>query len=80
MKTLEVKKKEAEVRNSAHGKLTAAQKLLKLDIMFGEGKGAAKERAKLAIDIKVEANNNATAEKIEAKKADKKPYQKPKRS
>lgn len=79
MKTSEQKKKEALERNAEHSKLTTAQKLLKLDITFGEGKGASKERAKLALAALEDEKAKATVQKTEAKK-DKKPYQKPKKS
>lgn len=73
MKSKEQKQKEAIERQKDYSTLTVAQKILKLDIKLGGGKGAVKERAKLA-RIAVEP----VAEKLAEKP--KKNYQKPKRS
>ncbi len=44
MKTKEVKRKEAEERQENYNKLTATQKIAKLDKKLGKGIGAKKER------------------------------------
>ena len=73
MKSKELRQKEALERQKDYNSLTVAQKVLKLDIKLGGGKGAVKERAKLA---------RKAAEPIAEKPADKpkKNYQKPKKS
>ncbi len=48
MKLKHVKQDEAKVRQTAHSALTVAEKIAKLDALFGPGQGAKKERAKLA--------------------------------
>ena len=42
---------QAEARKAEHDKLTVAQKIAKLDALFGVGVGATKERAKLQSKI-----------------------------
>lgn len=49
MKNKQVRREEALDRQKVHNALTISQKILKLNLMFGEGKGAKKERAKLAL-------------------------------
>lgn len=73
MKSKELRKKEALERQKDYNSLTIAQKVLKLDIKLGGGKGAVKERAKLALKA---------TEPIAEKPAEKpkKNYQKPKKS
>ena len=75
MKNKETRVKEAQERNSEHNKLSIQQKIQKLDLKFGGGKGAAREREKLAIQLQKQ-NSLPKAEE----KPEKKPYQKPKRS
>lgn len=48
MKSKDQRKKEALERQEEYNSMTIAQKILKLDLKFGEGKGAVKQRAKLA--------------------------------
>lgn len=79
MKSVEIKREEALERQQEHDKLTAAQKITKLDLRFGGGKGAKKERAKLAIQYEKEKQEVGKQLVAELKK-DKKHYQKPKKS
>ena len=74
MKNKETRRAEAKERQADYDTLTPQQKLLKLDIKLGGGKGAVKERAKLA--VKAEERPGET----KSVKTDKKPYQKPKKS
>ena len=78
MKNKEIKQKEAVQRQEDYNKLTLSQKVTKLDLMFGGGKGAAKERAKLA--SKIEFAKQIDQVQIKAVNSDKKSYQKPKKS
>ncbi len=48
MKHIDVKQAEAKVRQEVHDALTVAERIAKLDALFGPGLGAKKERAKLA--------------------------------
>lgn len=48
MKDKETKRKEARERDSANAQLSTAEKIAKLDRLFGKGVGAKKERARLA--------------------------------
>jgi hypothetical protein len=49
MKARKAKKvEEAKARQEAYDKLTAHQKISLLDMKFGQGNGAAKQRARLA--------------------------------
>ena len=48
MKTKEVKQVEAEVRQEKRAKRTVTQQVAKLDKLLGKGKGATKERKRLA--------------------------------
>ena len=77
MKNLETRQKEAQERNSEHGKLTTQQKIQKLYLRFGAGLGATKEREKLAFKLQKEKSIPKAENKPEK---DKKPYQKPKKS
>ena len=43
------RREEAKERQEAYDKLTNAEKLAKLDMLFGKGLGATKQRAKLSI-------------------------------
>lgn len=47
MKTKEIKKIEAEVRQDERKKRTVTQQIAKLDKLLGNGKGAVKERKRL---------------------------------
>jgi hypothetical protein len=76
MKNSEIRRKEAQIRQAEHDSLTASQKLTKLDLRFGGGVGAVKERAKLKLEIETEKQSKVE----EVKKTEKKPYQKPKKS
>lgn len=79
MKSKELRQKEALERQKGYDSLTVAQKVLKLDIKLGGGKGAIKQRAKLALQLQKESEERVP--KPENKSEDKKkPYQKPKRS
>lgn len=44
----EMRRKDAEERQAAYDKLSPKERLARLDAKFGAGKGAKKERAKLA--------------------------------
>jgi hypothetical protein len=44
----QLKREQAEARKAARDAKTTAQQIAELDMMFGEGKGAVKERARLA--------------------------------
>lgn len=78
MKNKADKVKSAQERVKDYATLTTAQKLVKLDMKFGIGLGAAKERLKLAAKLIAEKTVVKVQEKSEAKSN--KPYQKPKRS
>ena len=66
------RRKRAEALAEERAKRTPEQQIARLDQMFGEGKGAVKERAKLAKRI-ADAKPKAKAEKPEKKaKAEKK--------
>jgi Spy/CpxP family protein refolding chaperone len=43
----ERRREEAEVRNAKWAVLTPEQQIAKLDVVFGAGKGAVKQRAKI---------------------------------
>lgn len=73
MKSKELRQKEALERQKDYNSFTIPQKILKLDIKLGGGKGAVKERAKLALKA-VEAITEKPVDKP------KKNYQKPKKS
>lgn len=45
------KRKESDARLAKRAKLSNAQQLEKLDALFGKGKGAKKERARLKAEI-----------------------------
>ena len=47
-KNLVVKQEEAAARREAYMKLSVQERVAKLDAAFGPGKGAARERARLA--------------------------------
>jgi hypothetical protein len=57
------RKTEATVRAEERAKLTDKQQLARLDKMFGKGKGAARERAKLAARMKADAAKPKAAKK-----------------
>lgn len=48
MKIKEVRQAEAEVRQEERAKRTVTQQIAKLDALLGKGKGATKERKRLA--------------------------------
>ena len=52
MKSLEIKRKEAESRQEVYGNLSAKEKIAKLDKKFGKGLGAKKERIRLQAENK----------------------------
>ena len=54
-KSKEEKRREAELRQEAYGQLSLKGRLNKLDNLFGKGRGAKKERARL--QQKIEAAN-----------------------
>lgn len=62
-----MRRKEAQERQSAYDKLSAKAKLDRLDAMFGVGKGASRERARLA-----KALEKAAAESVKAPSKEKK--------
>lgn len=82
MKNKRTKKEEALERQKEHNSLTIKQKILKLDIRYGEGKEANAERTRLTELLLKEQSNvnkvNITDKTEEVKK--KTPYQKPKKS
>lgn len=92
MKDLSLRKIEAQKRQAESDKLSATQKLLKLDLRLGGGLGASKERAKLATLIEHEKLMSKITKDTEEGVIDertglpykggnqRKPYQKPKRS
>ena len=85
MKDKLTKKSEAKERQEEYNKLTTTQKVVKLDLLFGGGLGAKKERAKLALKSVKEAEGRIakvieTAKAITKAEKSGKPYQKPKRS
>jgi len=81
----EDRQKEAKERQEAYNKLTATQKLAKLDTKYGKGQGATKERAKIQAKAKttepkpVTIDNPEQPEQPEQPKK-KNPYRKQKRS
>lgn len=79
MKSLQERRDGAKERQEEYNSLTTAQKILKLDIRFGDGKGAVKERAKLAAQL-VKESEGRVAKVNEPEVKIKKKYQKPKRS
>ena len=48
MKNPNTRRKEADSRQAKHDQLSIEQKTAKLDARLGEGKGASKERARIA--------------------------------
>jgi hypothetical protein len=46
------RREEADVRNAKWAALTPQQQILKLDVVFGAGKGAVKQRTKIQKRIK----------------------------
>jgi len=64
----DLRRREAEERNKAWSGLTHTQQLAALDLRFGEGKGATKQRARIA-----KAIEDAKKPKPSAKSPDKKP-------
>jgi hypothetical protein len=79
MKNKNQRHQEAEVRLSEYKKLTTVQKLLKLDLKFGGGLGATRQRARLAQQLEKEKNMPVPTDAPVTNKG-KKIYQKPKRS
>jgi len=69
----------AKERQEAYNKLSTKQKITALDLMFGEGKGATKQRAKLQLRLLNEVVTPEVSKKLVDDKQ-KKPYQKPKKS
>jgi len=61
-----LRREEAQERAEARGKRSPQKQLARLDRLFGEGKGAARERARLAAEIE----KAAAAEKKAAKEKD----------
>lgn len=57
-KKLSTKREEANERQNVYASLTATQKIQKLNNLFGPGKGAQRERAKLERQLQIEANKN----------------------
>lgn len=86
MKSLQERRDGAKERQEEYNSLTTVQKILKLDIRFGDGKGAVKERAKLALQLIKESEGRVpkVSEEIVlgqgAQRIPKKAYQKPKKS
>lgn len=83
-KNKEILKKEAIERKAEHDKLSIQQKIQKLDLRFGGGKGAVKERIKLAFQLS-KLNSSKKEESVTPVESGnvrdrKKPYQKPKKS
>lgn len=70
----------AQKRQAEYSKLSTNQKIVLLDMKLGEGKGAIKQRAKLARiqELAKEVSNNSS--KVDKAVVEKKPYHKPKRS
>lgn len=58
-----VRRQEAETRNAAWAAKSYEQQLAALDSLFGAGKGAAKQRAKIARQISVRDNKNQNNKK-----------------
>ena len=84
-KNKETLKKEAVERKAEHDKLSIQQKIQKLDLRFGGGIGAVKERQKLAEKLQKLNSSPKQTETQEVKESGnvrdrKKPYQKPKKS
>ena len=75
MKNKDIRKVEAKERQKDYDSLTISQKIIKLDLKLGGGKGAVRERRRLGFKLSSEAEI-----KLAPKKPEKKPYQKPKRS
>jgi hypothetical protein len=78
MKSKEIRKAEAVERQAEYDKLTITQKILGLDLRLGGGKGAVKQRAKLALQLQKESEGRVP--KVDKPEEKKKPYQKPKKS
>lgn len=51
MKHKSIKRAEAKERQTHYNELTTAQKLLKLDLKFGDGKGAINQRFNLTLSL-----------------------------
>lgn len=84
MKNKQTRKQEASIRTEEYKTLSTSQKLMKLDLKLGGGKGAAKQRKRLTMKLEEERSHAQTGtipsgvgDSINKKKA---PYQKPKRS
>jgi len=76
------RQKEAKERQEAYDKLTATQKLAKLDAKYGKGQGATKERARIEAKSKTPEPKPVTIDNPEQPEQPKKknPYRKQKRS
>ncbi len=86
MKNLNTRRIEAQKRQEEYDKLTTSQKILKLNLLYGEGKGATKERKRLA-ELLIEESkgivtktNTGEIPSGVGNSIKKKPYQKPKKS
>jgi len=80
MKTKAEKREEALERQEGFKKLSPKQKLLKLDLIYGDGKGAIKERKKLQYEIEHTGGIPDSTGSGNTPKEKKKHYQKPKKS
>lgn len=78
MKSKAEKQVEAKERQDQYNKLTAKQKLMKLDLQVGDN-GGKHQRAKLLLEIE-STGSIPTGVGDSVNKEKKKPYQKPKRS
>jgi len=62
------RKQMAQDRQEAHDKLTIEQKIDKLDIMFGKGLGAKKERGKLQTKLESRKQKEKNSKKPQKEK------------
>jgi hypothetical protein len=78
MKSKEQRQQEAKVRQAEYNKLSAKQKLMKLDLQVGDN-SATQQRTKILLEIE---STGAIAEGVgdSINKKEKKAYHKPKRS
>lgn len=77
MKSKATRQAEASDRIKAHNELNPKQKILKLDMRFGNGLGAKRERSRLALEVIQTPNAEVKTVPVTVKK---KNYQKPKKS